>query len=136
MTPKGALDLKEECWNSFPYSKTVISNEYIGERLNLHVESVHLADRGETENALNLTPDQLSAREVIFIDIGEPLSSEEESATVDGEIPRLFKSSKTMRGPLGPNWIKEVIIQIDMTVLKCMCKPYFVVADGANNVLL
>jgi len=104
LTPKGALDLKEECWNAFPFTKTEISNEYLGGRLNLHVESVHLADRGETENALNLTPDQLRVREVIFIDIGEPLSTEEES---EGEIPRLFKSSKTLRGPLGPNWIKE-----------------------------
>lgn len=25
LTPKGALDLKEQCWNSYPYSKTIIS---------------------------------------------------------------------------------------------------------------
>jgi len=107
LCPKGALDLKEECWNAFPYTKTTISNEYLGERLNLHVESTHLADKGETENALNLTPDQLKIREVIFIDIGQPLGSEEEAAIIDGEIPRLFQSTKTLRGPLGPNWIRD-----------------------------
>jgi hypothetical protein len=25
LTPKGALDLREECWNAFPYFKTTIA---------------------------------------------------------------------------------------------------------------
>ena len=85
-------------------------NEYLGDRLQISVESIHLADRGDTENALKLTPDQLKLREVVLIDIAEDLGPKEEAELLQDEIPRLFHSEKTIRGPLAPNWIRTVNI--------------------------
>ncbi|XP_035709975.1 phosphatidylinositol transfer protein beta isoform-like [Folsomia candida] len=75
--------------------------------MSISVESIHLEDRGDTENALNLTPDQLKIREVVLIDIGENLGSDEEAQLPEDEIPRRYRSSKTLRGPLTTNWINE-----------------------------
>lgn len=80
--------------------------------MSISVESIHLEDRGDTENALNLTPDQLKIREVVLIDIGENLGSDEEAQLPEDEIPRRYRSSKTLRGPLTTNWINEVRMQL------------------------
>ena len=39
------------------------------ENFSIVLDSLHVADRGQLENAFNLTPDQLKKREVIYIDI-------------------------------------------------------------------
>jgi hypothetical protein len=72
------------------------------------VESIHLADRGGTENALNLPPEKLKLREVVTIDIAEELCPDEEAQLAEDENPRRFRSVKTLRGPLTGNWIQEV----------------------------
>jgi len=76
--------------------------------LNVIIESVHLPDRGETENALNISPEKLKTREVVFIDIGEELSSDDEAQFAEDEIPRNNQSSKALRGPLIKNWSRDV----------------------------
>jgi len=106
LTPKGCLYLQEESWNAFPYCKTVMLNEYLGERLALTFDTIHLADRGTTENALDLPPEKLQQREVIFIDIAQNQGEEDEaginSGTIDGAVSR-----KTGRGPLEPGWFNN-----------------------------
>ena len=73
----------------------------------IKIESYHIADRGTTQNAHELTPEQLKAREVILIDIAnEKVASSDYKADED---PLKFKSEKTGRGPLTtPNWREEV----------------------------
>ena len=51
VAPKGALELHEEAWNAYPYCKTVVTNPgYMKDNFFARVETIHLADRGTTEN--------------------------------------------------------------------------------------
>ncbi len=51
VAPKGALELHEEAWNAYPYCKTVVTNPgYMKDNFFIRIETIHLADRGTTEN--------------------------------------------------------------------------------------
>ena len=51
MLPRRAFIVNEESWNAYPYCKSVLSNPgYLGEASSVHIESIHLNDRGTTEN--------------------------------------------------------------------------------------
>lgn len=102
LTPKRALMLDEKCWNCPPYSKTIYTSEYFGEKFMLSVETIQLEDRGETENALGLPEHVLKDRAVDFIDIvGDPF---DKSTYEEKEDPGKFKSVKVERGPLVKNF--------------------------------
>lgn len=103
LAPTGALELHEEAWNAYPYCKTVITNpDYMKNKFELRIETLHLPDRGETENAHELPPHLLALREISVIDIAnDPLSHSDYKADLD---PRIFKSKKTERGPLLGDW--------------------------------
>jgi len=92
LTPKGSLYLQEESWNSFPHCRTLMTNDYLGERLTITIETTHLPDPGTTENALHLSPEKLSKREIIFIDIAKNQGKSEEaginSGTIDGVVSK------------------------------------------------
>lgn len=108
LAPKGSLEVHEEAWNAYPYSKTVITNPmWMKDKFTLIIESIHLDDTGDTENALELTPEQLLAREVIEIDIvNDPIPRSDYKELED---PAIFKSVKTGRGPYkGIDWKKNV----------------------------
>jgi hypothetical protein len=106
--PKGSLEIHEEAWNAYPYCKTVLTNPgYMKENFIIKVETYHIADRGETDNAHELPPEKLKQREVIHIDIAnDKVAASDYKPTED---PKTFKSEKTGRGPLDKaNWRKEV----------------------------
>ena len=68
--PKGALEIYEEAWNAYPYCKTVLTNPgYMKGNALIKVETYHKADRGDSENVHELTPEQLKMRKVVKIDI-------------------------------------------------------------------
>ena len=68
--PKGALEILEEAWNAYPYCKTVLTNPgYMKGNALIKVETYHKADRGDSENVHELTPEQLKMRKVVKIDI-------------------------------------------------------------------
>jgi hypothetical protein len=73
----------------------------------IKIETIHLPDQGETENAHALDDKRLKQREVIHIDIAnDPVESKDYKADED---PSKYKSEKTGRGPLvGANWKKNV----------------------------
>ncbi|MCP9260768.1 Phosphatidylinositol transfer protein beta isoform [Dirofilaria immitis] len=76
--PDAAFVLHEECWNAFPYCKTVIKNpDYMKDNFYIIIESMHLPDKGNTEN--DITPET---------DVRE------------------FKSKKTGREKLSKDWIQ------------------------------
>lgn len=102
VVPRESLVLVEEAWNAYPYCKTVITNGYLAKtKFRIVIESVHLPDRGTTENALKLTPELLAQREVVPLDIAAPVSPE---AYVEAEDPTKLVSEKTGRGRLAPGW--------------------------------
>jgi len=108
LAPSGSLDIHEEAWNSYPYCRTVVTNpEYMKDNFYIKIESFHKADRGETENAHNLTKDQLKQRVVVPIDIAH--DAQKSSDYKQQWDPKLFKSEKTGRGPLSDkNWKSTV----------------------------
>lgn len=51
IAPKGSLAIHEEAWNAYPYCKTVLTNpDYMKDNFYVKVETIHLPDRGTTEN--------------------------------------------------------------------------------------
>jgi len=105
IAPKGSLAIHEEAWNAYPYCKTVLTNpDYMKDNFFVKIETIHLPDRGTTENAHNLSPTELSKREVVQVNI----ASDHEflhSADVKPETsPSQFVSQKTGRGPLNSSW--------------------------------
>jgi len=102
--PTTALQVEEKAWNAFPYCKTVYSCPFLGDRFSISVETRYLPDNGSTENALNLTAEQLKTREVDLIDIAnDPVDPAKYKAEED---PTIFQSVKTGRGKLQKDWIK------------------------------
>jgi len=45
----------KESWDAFPYVCTVMTNEYMKDDFLLQVDTVHLEDSGDTENAFSLS---------------------------------------------------------------------------------
>ena len=57
--------LIEEAWNSYPHCVTVIVNGYLAKnKFYISIESMHKADRGDSENALDMNKQELSQRKV------------------------------------------------------------------------
>ena len=50
IVPRDLLVTEEEAWNSYPDSKTVYRNAYLGDSFSMVVLSKYVDDRGETEN--------------------------------------------------------------------------------------
>jgi hypothetical protein len=104
IAPKGALEILEEAWNAYPYCKTVLTNPgYMKGNFFIKVETYHVADRGDSDNVHELTPEQLKMRKVVKIDIANDsvLSGDYKVA----EDPQKFKSQGG-RGPLKGAWQK------------------------------
>ncbi|KAI7820609.1 phosphatidylinositol transfer protein beta isoform [Kickxella alabastrina] len=107
LIPKDALILHEEAWNGYPHCKTVVTSPYMKENMRVVTETMHLADRGTTENALNLSLDQLAQRQVEYIDVADN-STISKAAYKPSEDPFTYKSKKTGRGPLNKSgWEKD-----------------------------
>ena len=94
---ESSLTMHEEAWNAYPYCKTVLTNPFMKESMLIDISTLHLADRGETENAHQLTGDELKKRRVVYINIAAPVSRADYKAEDD---PEKYRSTKTGRGPL------------------------------------
>ncbi|CAF2391660.1 unnamed protein product [Rotaria sp. Silwood2] len=91
------LAMHEEAWNAYPYCKTVITNPYMKENMIIDISTLHLPDRGESENVHQLTGDELKKRHVVSINIAEKVNRHDYKPEED---PEKFHSEKTGRGPL------------------------------------
>ncbi|CDW54487.1 phosphatidylinositol transfer protein alpha [Trichuris trichiura] len=121
LLPSGATKLHEQAWNAFPYCRTIITNpDYMEENFLIKVETMHLVDRGTTENAHNLSEEALSIRKIIVIDIAnDPFTKKHLSVAAYNNCkivfikdkpeydPRIYKSVKTGRGPLCDEWFNS-----------------------------
>lgn len=104
--PEDSMVLIEEAWNSYPHCVTVIVNGYLAKnKFYICIESKHLPDRGDTENALGMTSKELKQRSVEYLDIAEKLPKQELKDEYDAST---YKSVKTGRGPLTKGWQKTV----------------------------
>ncbi|KAI9362325.1 hypothetical protein BD770DRAFT_382379 [Pilaira anomala] len=104
VAPAGSLDLYEEAWNAYPYCKTVLKNGYMKDYFSIVYETLHVnGSRGEMENALKISKEDLKKRNVIIIDIANDKIPS--NAYKPEEDPKLYHSEKTGRGPLtDPEW--------------------------------
>ncbi|KAI8081416.1 uncharacterized protein BX664DRAFT_380560 [Halteromyces radiatus] len=104
--PASALEIYEEAWNAYPYCKTVLTNGYMKESFSITYETLHVdGSRGELDNALNISSQDLAKREVIHIDIAnDPIDTSEYKPEED---PKYIHSFKAERGPLVGDWIKN-----------------------------
>uniref|UniRef100_A0A6I8R6V8 Phosphatidylinositol transfer protein beta isoform n=1 Tax=Xenopus tropicalis TaxID=8364 RepID=A0A6I8R6V8_XENTR len=89
--PEGSLIFHEKAWNAFPYCRT--SNAVTWKCLNFQVHC--------------LDPNIWKSVDVVDIDIADR-SQVEPADYKEKEDPAIFQSLKTKRGPLGPNWKKEL----------------------------
>ncbi|KAG8257664.1 hypothetical protein J6590_043942 [Homalodisca vitripennis] len=107
IVPRGSLEIHEECWNAYPYSKTVLTNPgFMKDGFELTIESLHLDGRGDKYNAHHLPPELLEQRQVTTIDIAnDHVARKDYDPSFD---PKIFHSEKTGQGPLTNNWLETV----------------------------
>ncbi|XP_059894525.1 phosphatidylinositol transfer protein beta isoform isoform X1 [Gadus macrocephalus] len=107
IAPEGALTFHEKAWNSYPYCRTIVTNEYMKDDFMIKIETWHKPDMGTVENVHDLNDIDWKDVEVVPIDIADG----EDVAAADykpDEDPSLFHSEKTGRGPLSPDWKNEL----------------------------
>ncbi|KAK7926164.1 hypothetical protein WMY93_008474 [Mugilogobius chulae] len=85
----------------------VITNEYMKDNFLIKIETWHKPDMGHQENVHGLDPETWKKVDVVYIDIADRSQVEPKDYKPD-EDPCRFKSVKTSRGPLGPDWKKEL----------------------------
>ncbi|KAJ6656626.1 hypothetical protein lerEdw1_003513 [Lerista edwardsae] len=85
----------------------IVTNEYMKDDFFIKIETWHKPDLGTLENVHDLDPNAWKGVEVVHIDIADRSHVEPGDYKAD-EDPALFQSVKTKRGPLGPNWKKEL----------------------------
>jgi hypothetical protein len=109
VAPNGSMAIHEKAWNAYPYCRTEMTNpDYMGENFFIKVETIHLADRGTTENAHNLPPELLAKRHVVNINIANDKEFLNSADIMPETSPSLFVSKKTGRGRLNPStWRDE-----------------------------
>ncbi|KAG0565067.1 hypothetical protein KC19_8G161400 [Ceratodon purpureus] len=102
--PTKFMYIEEEAWNAYPKCKTVLKCPYLN-RFKLTIETIHVADNGNSPNVHNLNKEALAARKVENLDIGSNLKDYWSYVVGGPEIDLTkFKSEKTGRGPLTPGW--------------------------------
>ena len=92
-----SLSMHEEAWNAYPYCKTVLTNPYMKENMIIDISTLHVADRGQSDNVHQLTADELKKRNVVYINIADKVHRNDYKPEDD---PEKFQSKKTGRGPL------------------------------------
>ncbi|ROL54410.1 Phosphatidylinositol transfer protein alpha isoform [Anabarilius grahami] len=98
--------------NSMSYMLTDLlcsssKNEYMKENFLIKIETWHKPDMGQQDNVHGLDPDTWKKVDVVYIDIADRSQVEPKDYKPE-EDPTKYKSVKTGRGPLGPDWKKEL----------------------------
>ena len=107
LAPKGSLEMTEIAYNGYPYCRTVYTNPgYMKDGFFIDIETKHEPGAGTIENVHNLQNEELSKREIVWIDIANDTCDPRDYK--ESEDPTKFKSEKTGRGPLvGKDWTKS-----------------------------
>ncbi|KAI3354490.1 hypothetical protein L3Q82_019002, partial [Scortum barcoo] len=109
LAPKDSLAIHEEAWNAYPYCRTSESHhsEYMKDNFMIKIETWHKPDMGDQDNVHGLEESVWKTAEVVDIDIADRKAINSKDYKADQD-PAIFKSQKTGRGPLGPDWKKEL----------------------------
>uniref|UniRef100_A0A8C3E7S6 Phosphatidylinositol transfer protein alpha isoform n=1 Tax=Corvus moneduloides TaxID=1196302 RepID=A0A8C3E7S6_CORMO len=110
LAPEGALNIHEKAWNAYPYCRT-------GECLRKDSGFCLFGFWGSLSLVVSLQvhklePEVWKSVEAIYIDIADRSQVLPKDYKAE-EDPARFKSVKTGRGPLGPNWKKDLGKQSD-----------------------
>ncbi|KAA8586929.1 hypothetical protein FQN60_000765 [Etheostoma spectabile] len=112
LAPASALNIHEKAWNAYPYCRTglflfSLQNEYMKDNFLIKIETWHKPDTGHLENVHGLDAETWKKVDVVYIDIADRSQVEPKDYKPE-EDPCRYKSVKTGRGPLGPDWKKEL----------------------------
>ncbi|XP_070685342.1 phosphatidylinositol transfer protein alpha isoform-like [Pempheris klunzingeri] len=107
LAPKGSLEIHEKAWNAYPYCRTILTNTYMEGNFMIKIETWHKPDMGDQDNVHGLDKSIWEKTDIVNIDIADNscISAKDYKKEHD---PAIFKSQKTGRGPLGPDWKKEL----------------------------
>ncbi|KAM6115105.1 LOW QUALITY PROTEIN: membrane-associated phosphatidylinositol transfer protein 1 [Pterocles gutturalis] len=121
LLPKAALQVEEESWNAYPYTRTRYTCPFV-EKFSIEIETYYRPDAGQQTNVFNLSAAEKRQRVLDTIDIvRDPISPGEYKPEED---PKLYHSAKTGRGPLGEDWLEAAAGGPVMCAYK-LCKVEF-----------
>ncbi|XP_031664230.1 phosphatidylinositol transfer protein alpha isoform-like isoform X3 [Oncorhynchus kisutch] len=89
------------------HTPTVAQNEFMKDNFLIKIETWHKPDLGQQENVHGLDADTWKKVDVVHIDIADRSQVDSKDYKPEDD-PTKFKSGKTGRGPLGPDWKKEL----------------------------
>ncbi|NWV72245.1 PITM1 protein, partial [Malurus elegans] len=146
LLPKAALQVEEESWNAYPYTRTrwgqggggvicgagcdlcsvLILSRYtcpFVEKFSIEIETYYRPDAGQQTNIFNLSVAEKRQRILDTINIvRDPISPGEYKPEED---PKLYHSSKTGRGPLGDDWLEAAAASGPLMCAYKLCKVEF-----------
>jgi hypothetical protein len=122
VAPVEALKAEEKAWNCYPYCRTVLTNNYLGDRFHVIIETLHVqvgADGSverkvdlagsaslplpDLNNVFMLPEEVLKNRQIYHLDICKGIDRSAPDYKPQHD-PTLFRSSKTGRGPFTEDW--------------------------------
>lgn len=134
LAPTTSLYLIEESWNAYPHCKTVLVNGYLSkDTLRIDVESMHVDNNIDLDNAVGLTSKELAERKIEYLDI-RAAANDPNVKTADASK---FVSSKTGRGPLGDKWERSGVkpLMCCYKVVRAQLKVFGLQTAGENAIL-
>ncbi|KAM5225077.1 membrane-associated phosphatidylinositol transfer protein 1 isoform 2-T2 [Hipposideros larvatus] len=122
LLPKAALQVEEESWNAYPYTRTRYTCPFV-EKFSIEIETYYLPDGGQQPNVFNLSGAERRQRILDTIDIvRDAVAPGEYKAEED---PRLYRSVKTGRGPLADDWARTASQSGPLMCAYKLCKVEF-----------
>ncbi|XP_066108307.1 membrane-associated phosphatidylinositol transfer protein 1 [Saccopteryx bilineata] len=122
LLPKAALQVEEESWNAYPYTRTRYTCPFV-EKFSIEIETYYLPDGGQQANVFNLSGAEKRQRILDTIDIvRDAVAPGEYKAEED---PRLYRSVKTGRGPLADDWARKATQSGPLMCAYKLCKVEF-----------
>ncbi|XP_032494922.1 membrane-associated phosphatidylinositol transfer protein 1 isoform X1 [Phocoena sinus] len=122
LLPKAALQVEEESWNAYPYTRTRYTCPFV-EKFSIEIETYYLPDGGQQPNVFNLSGAERRQRILDTIDIvRDAVAPGEYKAEED---PRLYRSAKTGRGPLADDWARTTAQTGPLMCAYKLCKVEF-----------
>uniref|UniRef100_A0A8C0FYV9 Phosphatidylinositol transfer protein N-terminal domain-containing protein n=1 Tax=Chelonoidis abingdonii TaxID=106734 RepID=A0A8C0FYV9_CHEAB len=122
LLPKAALQVEEESWKAYPYTRTRYTCPFV-EKFSIEIETYYRPDSGKQSNVFNLTAAEKRQRIMDTIDIvRDPISPNEYKVEED---PKLYRSAKTGRGPLGDDWLEGAMASGPLMCAYKLCKVEF-----------
>lgn len=122
LLPKAALQVEEESWNAYPYTRTRYTCPFV-EKFSIEIETYYLPDGGQQQNVFNLSGAERRQRILDTIDIVRDAVAPGEYKVE--EDPRLYRSAKTGRGPLADDWASKAAQTGPLMCAYKLCKVEF-----------